>query len=165
MKVAVVGFGNILRKDDGFGVYVVRFLRENYRFEPDIDLIDAGISSFRLLEVLLDYDFLIVVDTVYADGKPGDVVILDKKHLKNTFTRLGHDFDVSGMVEFLNPENILILAATGKDCESYHIGLSDELKDSVHKAIGVIIKQLKSLGINSYKSGNKTIEEVIKEFG
>lgn len=165
MKVAVVGFGNILRKDDGFGVYVVNLLKENYKFEPEIDLIDAGIYSFRLMDILFDYDFLIIVDTVYTDGIPGEVVILDKKDLKNTFTRLGHDFDVSGMLEFLNPEKIFIVSATCYDCKSFQIGLSKTVKNSVDKAVGVIINKLNSLGIDSYKVGNKTIEEVIQKFG
>lgn len=165
MKVAVVGFGNILRKDDGFGVYVVRFLQENHRFEPQVDLIDAGTSSFKLIDTLISYDFLIIVDIVYTDGIPGDVLILDKKHLKNTFTRAGHDFDISGMVQFLSPEKVFIVAVVPEDCKSYQLGLSKKVKNSVDKVVGVIIDRLNSLGISSYKKGNKTIEEVIKDFG
>lgn len=164
-RVAVVGFGNILRKDDGFGVYVVNFLKENYRFEPQISLIDAGISSFRFIGHLSEYDFLIIVDVVYVEKDIGIVLKLEKNQIKNTFTRVGHDFDLSGMVEFLNADRFSIIAAVPKDCKTYQIGLSEELNMSVYQAVDVIVRELKNLGITSYKTGSKTVEEVIRQVG
>lgn len=72
MKLIVVGIGNVLMKDDGLGVYVVQQLSK--RLWPEqVDLIDAGIASFEILDVFCSADHIIVVDSMTAGGEPGTI--------------------------------------------------------------------------------------------
>ena len=72
-KVAVVGMGNLLLKDEGIGVHVVQEL-QNRPLPQDIDLeiIDGGTSPDTLY-MLEDVDKLIIVDAVQGGSEPGAV--------------------------------------------------------------------------------------------
>ncbi len=52
MKVAVVGAGTIIFRDEGVGVYAQRFLSENYSFDGDITFVDGGVLGFKVDDLL-----------------------------------------------------------------------------------------------------------------
>ncbi len=75
MRTLVAGFGNVLRGDDGFGVEVVRRLREH---EPmaGVDLMEVGTAGIRLAqELLTPYDRLVIVDAMARGGVAGTVYV------------------------------------------------------------------------------------------
>ena len=65
-KTLVLGCGNILFGDDGFGPAVVDCLLENYPLPPDVCVLNAGISVRNLL-------FTITL----SDRRPGKIIIID----------------------------------------------------------------------------------------
>lgn len=73
MKTLVLGIGNTLLGDDGAGVLVVRqaaALIDN----PDICFQETGAAGLNLLDLILGFDRLIVVDAVLTDeGRTGQV--------------------------------------------------------------------------------------------
>ncbi|WP_022670759.1 HyaD/HybD family hydrogenase maturation endopeptidase [Hippea alviniae] len=71
-RIAVVGLGNLLLADEGFGVHLIRFLQKNYIFQG-VDIIDGGTIGFQLIEYFLNYEHLIFVDAIKVDDKPGSV--------------------------------------------------------------------------------------------
>jgi hydrogenase maturation protease len=76
MRTLVAGFGNVLRGDDGFGVEVVRRLREDGGLEG-VDLMEVGTAGIRLAQELLTrYDRLVVVDAMRRGGAPGSVYVV-----------------------------------------------------------------------------------------
>ena len=76
-RTLIAGFGNELRGDDGFGIHVIRRLREAGVDGPDIDLMEVGTAGLRLAQQLIDpYDRLIVVDAIARNGTPGTVYAL-----------------------------------------------------------------------------------------
>ena len=74
MKIGILGIGNPLLGDDGFGVEVVRKLKEEIGESPDLEIIDGGSLGIYLLPYLEDKTYLIVVDVVNFGGKPGEIV-------------------------------------------------------------------------------------------
>lgn len=73
MKIRVLGLGNVLMSDDGFGPYVARVIDAFYELPPQVEVIDAGTPGLDLTPFLLDADAAIFVDTISAAGAPGDV--------------------------------------------------------------------------------------------
>lgn len=73
-SVVVIGIGNLIMKDDGVGIHVVRALAD-CKFPAGIDLkiIDGGLEPD--LAVLIDegVNKLILVDAVQAGGQPGEI--------------------------------------------------------------------------------------------
>jgi len=74
MKIAIIGIGNILMKDDGFGIKVVERLRER---NLPVDIYELGTLGIQILNYIEGYDLCIVVDIAKGDGKPGDLYIFD----------------------------------------------------------------------------------------
>jgi hydrogenase maturation protease len=76
MRTLIAGFGNVLRGDDGFGVEVVRRLREDSAPLPDVDVLEVGTAGIRLAqELLTPYDRLVIVDAMTRGGAPGTVYV------------------------------------------------------------------------------------------
>jgi hydrogenase maturation protease len=77
-RAIVVGVGNILRGDDGFGVAVIKRLQAIPDVMARAKVIEVGIGGVHLVQELMDgYDFLVIVDAVDRGGDPGRVYVLD----------------------------------------------------------------------------------------
>ena len=73
MTIRILGLGNVLMSDDGFGPYAVRVLEAFYEMPQNVQVIDAGTPGLDLTPYLLDADALILLDTVKASGAPGTI--------------------------------------------------------------------------------------------
>lgn len=80
-EVLILGCGNVLFGDDGFGPEVVRYLNENYSLPEGCIAIDAGLSVRGILFDILLSDKkpkgIIVVDAVDVGRNPGEVFEID----------------------------------------------------------------------------------------
>ena len=75
--VLVAGIGNVLQRDDGFGVEVVRQLADR-PLPHGVQVADFGIRGVHLAYQLLDgYDALVLVDAVPLGELPGTVVVME----------------------------------------------------------------------------------------
>lgn len=76
MRILVVGVGNVLRGDDGFGVEVAEVLG-GVDLPAGVEVHEVGIGGIHLVqELLTPADGLIVVDAVDRDCPPGTLVVL-----------------------------------------------------------------------------------------
>lgn len=48
-QIKVIGCGNVLFGDDGFGPAVISYLQDNFEVEQRVELVDAGTSAGELL--------------------------------------------------------------------------------------------------------------------
>lgn len=71
MDIRVIGLGNVLMGDDGFGPFVIETLGAEYDFFASVSVIDAGTPGLDLAPFLIDADAVIIIDTVRADAPPG----------------------------------------------------------------------------------------------
>ena len=77
-EILVIGCGNPLVGDDGFGPAVIACLEENYCLPGQVKIMDAGTSIREILFDLLltpqKPDHLIIVDSVnFSGGTPGNI--------------------------------------------------------------------------------------------
>ncbi len=75
----VLGLGNLLLRDEGVGVHVVRALRE-CDLPADVELCDGGTLGMGLLDTLAERARVIVIDAI-AGYPPGTVVRLTAEQL------------------------------------------------------------------------------------
>jgi hydrogenase maturation protease len=92
--IRVLGLGNVLMSDDGFGPFVARVLDATYETPPDVEFVDVGTPGLDLTPYLLGTDAVIFVDTVTSAGHAGELRIYDRsailRHPPQTRTG-GHD--------------------------------------------------------------------------
>lgn len=169
-KIGIVGVGNVLFKDEGIGVFIVKYLQENYRFEPEVDLIDAGTLGFGLMSYLHEYDYIILIDTISINDKPGSVFRLTPEQLSGiaSYHQTAHEVEVLQMIE-LTPltgkmaDTVVIGIIPENICAS-EIGLTQTLEGTPFKtAIAQIFKELDRIGVKYEKINEIPLKEVVKK--
>jgi len=82
MKVTILGLGNILLGDEGFGVHFIRWLGERYRVPDCVELMDGGTLGYVLLDIVCSCDHLIVVDCIKIDDEPGSLYRFTREEME-----------------------------------------------------------------------------------
>ncbi|HNI09025.1 MAG TPA: HyaD/HybD family hydrogenase maturation endopeptidase, partial [Thiobacillaceae bacterium] len=76
-RVLVLGIGNLLWADEGFGVRCVEALAERYSVPPQVTLMDGGTQGLYLLPYVEEADCLLVFDAVDYGDPPGTLRIVE----------------------------------------------------------------------------------------
>ena len=84
-QITVLGVGNILMQDEGFGVRVVEQLLESYYFPENVQVLDGGTLGMELLRFLVGTDRLILVDAVNGGLPPGSFYQFNHDEVKAYF--------------------------------------------------------------------------------
>ena len=66
MKRLILGIGNTIMGDDGVGVYVARMVRDRVQSQIDLQVKELGASGIKLVEEILGYDQVVIVDSCTA---------------------------------------------------------------------------------------------------
>ena len=61
-NAGILGIGNLLISDEGFGVHVVEFLEEHYSFPESVTVLDGGTAGIYMAPFLEEHDPIFVVD-------------------------------------------------------------------------------------------------------
>ena len=153
--IVVLGCGNILFGDDGFGPYVADYLQNCIRLPKNVSVINAGTSVRGILfDLILSPQKpkkIIVIDAVDTKRKPGEVFNLnvDEFPLNKIDDFTLHEMPTSNLLkelkEFCNVDVIIIAAQVGQMPEAVRPGLSDVLMESVAIAAQEVLKSCNAL--------------------
>lgn len=180
----MLGIGNILFGDEGIGVHLMNYLKLNYKFTPPLDsspldsasqksneldssenpkhsleFIDGGTLAQALIPLIVEYDFVLILDTVdVSGGKIGDVYSFPFDALPKQVSWAGSAHEVE-MLQTLRLTQIMgdlpkihivgiIPEIIGEDTT---FALSSELLSKVYMMEKEAIKQLESLGFVATK--------------
>jgi len=88
MRTLIIGLGNPILTDDGVGVKVARMLEEKINLEnhPGLEITEASAGGLRLMEAILDYDRVILIDAYYLKPEtsvPGRIHHLTLEDLRS----------------------------------------------------------------------------------
>ena len=72
-RIVIIGVGNLLLKDEGLGIHVVRELREK-ALPPGVEVIDGGVAGIGLLDLFQGARKLVLIDAADMNLAPGTVV-------------------------------------------------------------------------------------------
>lgn len=70
-RVLIMGVGNILLRDEGFGVAAVNHLEKNYYWPENVRLQEGATQGLLLMSELEECDLLVVLDVVLGGKEPG----------------------------------------------------------------------------------------------
>jgi hydrogenase maturation protease len=93
----VVGLGNPLAGDDGFGPAVVRQMLDDGR-QREADVIDAGTDLLAHLESFAAYDEVILVDAMLDPARAGTVAVVEQEALLELSDSSAGCHDISPLV-------------------------------------------------------------------
>ena len=147
-KIAVIGLGNTLRRDDGIGIVILESLLRFYR-RNDIDYLNFGSASFDLLHQLKAYDTVLLIDGINAGLKAGELKISrlrDIEYKLDNFVTSTHEFDLKDIFELskkLGIKTKIYLAGIQVEDTSFGEGLSETLKQRKEDILKEIITFIK----------------------
>lgn len=72
-RILVMGIGNLLWADEGFGVRAVETLNARYAFPENVTLMDGGTQGLYLVNFVQEADRLLVFDAVDYGLEPGSI--------------------------------------------------------------------------------------------
>jgi hydrogenase maturation protease len=154
-KILVLGLGNELFGDDGVGIHVVRRFRQKVEAEEtfledhrNIEFLECSLTGLALLDVIVGYDTLIIIDTIKS-SKPeaGKIRLLDGAELRHIPGPSPHYVSIPQMIAIGQkiglkvPSLIKIIAVEAKDLYNLGEGLTPEMNTAIPK----IIRELKNL--------------------
>ena len=83
----ILGIGNIILSDEGFGVRVVEYLEKNFTFPENVQLIDGGTLGVELMHFITGTERLLIIDSINGGAEPGKIFHLRDDELKNYFAQ------------------------------------------------------------------------------
>lgn len=130
-KILFVGIGNLLRQDDGAGVYISTRIRET----DLIKVITPEVSIENYIGKInsIDHDILVLIDCVDMNRPAGSFDLIPVEQVKDlTFNT--HNISLKKLSEFFRKE-VLILAIQPES-----IAFGENLSYIVHAACNKIIE-------------------------
>ena len=154
MKIGVMGVGNVLLKDEGFGVKLLYILKAKYEFPENVVLIDGGTAGIFLSPEIDYLDKLLIVDVVKAKGEPGEVKIYEKEDffidrlpLKLSPHQLGlQEVLLLNEIKGTCPEDVKLIGIIPKSIET-GTGLTPELEEKLPEVEEKVLEILKEWGV------------------
>lgn len=80
--VTILGIGNVLLGDEGFGAHFVRWISERYIDTDEIRIIDGGVLGYGLLDIVSSCRNLIVIDVLKVDDTAGSLYRFNKQEME-----------------------------------------------------------------------------------
>ncbi len=153
-KIGIIGIGNYIVGDEGFGVHVVHYLQENYIFPEDVAVEDIGTAGIYMAPFLEECDPVFVIDVVDIEGEPGSFHYfeLDDVRAGNFQMRMSpHQLGFLEIVELSKlrdaaPEHIEFYTVIPKSLEDSTV-LSPEIEQRKIEVAEMVLKRLEELGV------------------
>ena len=157
IKTLVAGLGNPILGDDGVGWVVADCVTQLlYKSDTQITVENFALSGLSLMEQLLGYDRIVLIDSIQTGHNPVGTVIhfsLDEM----TDPTLGHSTSVHDLslknalilgrqlnAKLPEDKNITIVAIETKNVNIFSETLSEEVAESVETAVNVVLGMIGS---------------------
>jgi hydrogenase maturation protease len=148
-RIAVLGIGNPLCRDDGLGIRVISEMRDNDKY-AGVEIIDGGTAPDLLS--LLDENIkkLIIVDALRGGGKPGTLYRLEihESNIGDDTPPSLHRLGVLGSLKMMQklgmqmPE-VVIMGVEPADT-SHGLYLTPEIEAMIPQVMSAIGQELRS---------------------
>ncbi len=152
-EILILGCGNILFGDDGFGPAAVEYLEKNLEIPPHAAVINAGLSIREILFNIVLSDKrpkkIIIVDAVDAGRSAGEIFELDISNIpeKKIDDFSMHQLPTSNLLKELEKIGVvevkIISAQVQHIPEEVSPGLSKVIRDSIPAVCEKILDALK----------------------
>ena len=156
-KALVLGIGNVLWADEGFGVRCIEALAASRSFSGDVTLLDGGTQGLYLLPFLEDADILVVFDAVDYGLEPGTMKVVEGAEVprflgakKMSLHQTGFQ-DVISTAELMGycPRELLLVGCQPEELEDYGGGLRAVVAGRIPEALDIACAWLAERGYPS----------------
>ncbi len=154
-NILILGIGNILWADEGFGVRVAQALEQAYAFPPSVRVLDGGTQGLALMPQVQQAEVLIILDAVDFQLPPGTLVELHDADVpaylgakKMSLHQVSFQ-EVLALCQLLGscPAKLCLVGVQPEVLEDYGGSLSPVVRRQMPAAMERVLAYLAALGV------------------
>ena len=177
--VLIMGIGNILWADEGFGVRAVERFHEKFADDPCVRVIDGGTLGAYLINEVINARRLLIFDCCDLKEEPGTMRLLQGDAIKIwSATKISphqtgmNDVLAMASLQGYEPEKLAVIGVQPKELNDYGGSLTETVKAMIEPAVDCAAKELTDWGFAPKKRavgsavtplGEETLEMAIYE--
>jgi hydrogenase maturation protease len=155
-RVLIIGIGNLLWADEGFGVRAVEAMHRLYEWPDNVRLMDGGTQGLYLVQHVRDADILIVFDAVDYGLEPGTIKLVEGDEVPKFLGAKKISLHQTGFQEVLAtaellggaPPHLYLIGVQPVELDDFGGSLRDEMKARIGPAIQHAVDFLARHGIS-----------------
>jgi len=151
VRTLVLGIGNPILGDDGIGFHIVQELAKEMNDE-NIDVKDTSVNGLNLLELIVGYDKLIVIDAIMTEeAKAGEIYRLKPRSSSETAwsTISLHHLNLATTIQIGKklfpkemPGEVIIFAIGAQEVTEVTGEMTARVKEAIPRVINLVLEEL-----------------------
>ena len=154
-QILLLGIGNVLWADEGFGVRVIEHLQKHYRFPDNVQVLDGGTQGMYLVEHVRAAEVLVLFDAVDYGLPPATLNRVENDDVPNFLGAKKMSLHQTGFQEVLAtaqmlgqyPKHLLLIGVQPEELDDYGGSLRESVKAQIQPAIDMALSYLQNFGI------------------
>ncbi|MCZ4305658.1 HyaD/HybD family hydrogenase maturation endopeptidase [Zoogloeaceae bacterium G21618-S1] len=154
-SILILGIGNLLWADEGFGVRCVEALNAAWAFPANVTVLDGGTQGLYLLPFVTEAKHLLVFDAVDYGLPPGTMKRVEGDEVPQFLGAKKMSLHQTGFQEVLAsarmldrfPESLLLIGVQPVELEDFGGSLRPEVSVKVPEAIEIALEWLSARGV------------------
>jgi hydrogenase maturation protease len=151
----VLGIGNILWADEGFGVRAVEEFHRRYAVPDNVTILDGGTQGLYLVNFLEEADRLIVFDAIDYGLEPGQLKLVRDDEVPRFTGAKKMSLHQTGFQEVISaadlldrcPKHLVLIGCQPLDLEDWGGPLTPPVRDQIAPAIKLACAILAEWGV------------------
>jgi len=152
--IVVLGIGNVLWADEGFGVRCLEALQREWTFAPHVELIDGGTQGLYLIQNVQSATRLLIFDAIDYGLEPGTLKLIENDDVPKFMGAKKMSLHQTGFQEVLclaqltghYPNQVLLIGCQPEELEDYGGSLRPIVKQAMEPALAQGIEALTAWG-------------------
>jgi len=170
-QVVVIGVGNLLWADEGFGVRCVEALAAGWTLPEDVRILDGGTLGLALVPELLDATHVLLFDAVAHRGEPGSLVVARNEEVpalmsggKMSLHQVGMN-DVLASLQLLGHEleRLTVIGVRPVQLADYGGSLTPQVRVQVSVAVALGLEELRRWRVTVCERRDDPVRDVVIE--
>ncbi|MGL3104284.1 HyaD/HybD family hydrogenase maturation endopeptidase [Bradyrhizobium sp. BR 1432] len=154
-RVLVLGIGNILWADEGFGVRAVEEFHRRYAVPHNVIILDGGTQGLQLVNYLQESDCVIVFDAIDYGLEPGQLKLVRDEDVPRFTGVRKMSLHHTGFQEVVSacdllghcPKHLVLIGCQPLDLEDWGGPLTPAVRNQIDPAVELASSILAAWGI------------------
>ncbi|MBK1714802.1 HyaD/HybD family hydrogenase maturation endopeptidase [Rubrivivax gelatinosus] len=153
-SIVVLGIGNVLWADEGFGVRCVEALDARWTFAPHVSLVDGGTQGLYLVHHVQQATRLLIFDAIDYGLEPGTLKLIEDDEVPRFLGAKKMSLHQTGFQEVLAlamlteryPQSVLLIGCQPEELEDYGGSLRPRVRLALEDALALGVDALRRWG-------------------
>ncbi len=154
-RVCILGIGNLLWADEGFGVRCLDRLQREQEFDGAVELVDGGTQGLYLLPYVQEADRLLIFDAIDYGLAAGTLKVVRDAEVPRFMGAKKMSLHQTGFQEVLQlalltgryPRHVTLIGCQPEELEDYGGSLRPVVKQALEQALLLGLQELADWGV------------------